>query len=257
MRLKDRGSLLRLSDALGKRVRTNAESIIGVRYPGTTIDLSRGVAIGSGVYIDHNTDIQVCRYPKGSDAIALISTVQTLGRTDWTRIIFWLATLLKLIISQPRTALRALWPGGFATETMLLLCMQTIDAHIDMRLKRPWFWPFVKVLATEGKPLPEFIPEAAAFARKAAQATGGFALTSITEILFNIPTTAHCMGGAGMARTPADGVCDGQNRVFGYANMYICDGSVLGANLGVNPSLTIAALTEHAMSHIPAAGKRQ
>jgi cholesterol oxidase len=257
LRLKDSGSLPRLSDALGKRVRTNAESIIGVRYPGTTIDLSRGVAIGSGVNIDRNTDIQVCRYPKGSDAIALISTVQTLGRTDWTRIIFWLATLLKLIISQPRTALCALWPGGFATETMLLLCMQTIDAHIDMRLKRPWFWPFVKVLATEGKLLPAFIPEATAFARKAAQATGGFALTSITEILFNIPATAHCMGGAGMARTPADGVCDGQNRVFGYANMYICDGSVLGANLGVNPSLTIAALTEHAMSHIPAAGKRQ
>jgi cholesterol oxidase len=257
LRLKDLGALPHLSDALGKRVRTNAESIIGMRYPATMVDLSQGLAIGSGVYIDRNTDIQVCRYPRGSDAIALISTVQTFGRADRTRSILWLATLLKLLVSRPRTTLRALWPGGFAAETMLLLCMQTIDAHIDMRLKRPWFWPFVKVLASEGKPLPAFISEANAFARKMAQVSGGFALTSITEILFSIPTTAHCMGGAGMARTPEDGVCDGKNRVFGYANMYICDGSVLGANLGVNPSLTIAALTEHAMSHVPTAAEQK
>lgn len=80
-------------------------------------------------------------------------------------------------------------------------------------------------------------------------------MTSITEILFNIPTTAHCMGGAGMARTAAAGVCDGHNRVLGYANMYICDGSMLGANLGVNPSLTITALTELAMTRIPPAAQ--
>src|SRR5260370_20054482 len=73
-RLKDRGSLPCISDALGKRVRTNAESIIGVRYPGSKVDLSQGIAIGSGVYIDENTDIQACRYSKGSDAIAFINT---------------------------------------------------------------------------------------------------------------------------------------------------------------------------------------
>jgi cholesterol oxidase len=256
-RLKDRGSLSCISDTLGKSVRTNAESIIGVRYPGSKIDLSQGIAIGSGVYIDENTDIQACRYSKGSDAIALINTVQTLGRPGWTRPIVWLATLVKLLLTQPWTTLRTLWPVGYAAETMILLCMQVIDAHVDMRLKRPWFWPFVKVLGSEGKRLPAFIPEANEFARKAAQATGGFATTSITEILFNIPTTAHCMGGAGMAHTPAEGVCDGQNRVFGYANMYICDGSMLGANLGVNPSLTITALTELAMSRIPPAAQQQ
>ena len=76
-------------------------------------------------------------------------------------------------------------------------------------------------------------------------------LASVTEILLNVPMTAHCIGGAVMGRTPEEGVCDGRNRVFGYRNMYICDGSVLGANLGVNPALTITALTEHAMSHIP------
>ena len=82
-----------------------------------------------------------------------------------------------------------------------------------------------------------------------------FRSTTTTEMLFNIPTTAHCMGGAAIADSPARGVVDYRCRVFGYQNMYICDGSILGANLGVNPSLTITALTEHAMSHIPAASE--
>lgn len=78
-------------------------------------------------------------------------------------------------------------------------------------------------------------------------------MTSLTEILFNIPMTAHCIGGAVMAQTAGEGVCDARSRVFGYRNLYICDGSIIGANLGVNPSLTITALAEHAMSHIPPA----
>jgi cholesterol oxidase len=255
LRLKDRGSLPRISDALGKCVRTNAESLIGIRYPDSEVDLSKGIAIGSGIYIDGNTDIQATRYSAGSDAIALINTVLTLGRPDWTRPFLWLATLAKMLLTQPVRTLRALWPVGYATQTMIFLCMQTVDAHVDMRLKRPWYWPFGKVLGSVGKRLPTFISEANEFARKAAAATGGFPMTSITEILFNIPTTAHCMGGAGMARTAAAGVCDGHNRVFGYANMYICDGSMLGANLGVNPSLTITALTELAMTRIPPAAQ--
>ena len=81
----------------------------------------------------------------------------------------------------------------------------------------------------------------------------GVNATTTTEMIFNIPTTAHCMGGAAIADSPARGVVDYRCRVFGYQNLYICDGSILGANLGVNPSLTITALAEHAMSHIPPA----
>jgi len=112
------------------------------------------------------------------------------------------------------------------------------------------YWPFRKLLGSEGGPIPTFIPAANAFAEKGAKALGGIPMTFLTEILFNIPTTAHCMGGCAMADSPERGVIDGQHRVFGYQNMLVCDGSMLGANLGVNPSLTIAALTEHAMSHI-------
>ncbi|HZW11834.1 MAG TPA: GMC family oxidoreductase [Noviherbaspirillum sp.] len=255
-RAKDRGSLPRISDALGKHVRTNAESLIGIRFPGSKVDLSKGIAIGSGLYVDEHTHIETTRYPSGSDTMGLLSTVMTLGRPGWTRPFTWIVTLSKLLLTRPVTTLRLLSPFGFARETMIFLCMQTLDDHLTMQLKRRWFWPFTKQLTTLGKKIPTFIPAANDFAVKAAKATGGFPMTSVTEILLDVPTTAHCMGGAAIARSRAEGVCDAKNRVFGYRNMYICDGSMLGANLGVNPSLTITALAEHAMSHIPAADKQ-
>jgi cholesterol oxidase len=133
--------------------------------------------------------------------------------------------------------------------------MQTLDGHIDMRLRRRWFYPFKKILVSQGKKVPTFIPQANEFARKAAQLIGGTPMSMVTEILFNVPGTAHILGGCPMAGSSADGVVDHRNRVFGYKNMYICDGSVLAANLGVNPSLTICAVTERAMTYIPAAAE--
>ena len=249
--LRDKGSLPSISSTLGKHVRTNAESLIGVRFPKSPIDLSRGIAIGSGIHIDQYTHIEAVRYPKGSDALGLLTTVMAPGRPGWTRIIRWMATLLTLLATRPLATLRILSPSGFARETMIFLCMQTLDGHLTMKWTRRWYWPFSKRMTTHGRKIPTCIPAANDFAIRAARATGGVPQTSITEILLNIPMTAHCMGGATMGRTRDDGVCDGKNRVFGYYNMYVCDGSMLAANLGVNPSLTITALVEHAMSHIP------
>lgn len=247
-RLKQQGSLPRISDDLGKRVRTNAESLIGVRFPKHDKSMSPGVAGGAGVYIDERTHIGAVRYPEGSDSLALMMTLMCGGRAGWTRILTWLWTLL----THPLQALRVHNPSGFARQTVLFVVMQTVDAFLDMRLKRRWYWPFGKQLSTSGGPIPTFIPEANAFIAQGAKALGGVPMTLLTEILFNIPTTAHCMGGCAMADSPERGVMDAQNRVFGYQNLLICDGSMLSANLGVNPSLTITALTEHAMSYIPA-----
>ncbi len=249
--LKERGSLPHISNALGDKVRTNAESLIGVRYPDSPVDLSEGIAIGSGIYIDEHTHIEATRYPAGSDSMGLLTTVLTKGKPDITRIVTWVTTFLKLFITKPIVTFKSLRPGGFARESMIFLCMQTLDGHLRMRFKRRWFWPFKKSLVTEGPKVPTFIPAANEFATKAAAATGGIPLTSITEILFNIPMTAHCIGGAVMASSAEEGVCDLKNRIFNYQNLYICDGSVLGSNLGVNPSLTITAISEFAMSHIP------
>jgi cholesterol oxidase len=135
--------------------------------------------------------------------------------------------------------------------------MQTLDGHIDMRLRRPWYRPFRKVLVSQGRRIPTFIPQANEFARRLGQSIGGVPMSMVTEILFDIPGTAHILGGCSMAGSPANGVVDHRNRVFGYKNMYICDGSVLGANLGVNPSLTICAVTERAMSYIKPAARTE
>ncbi len=254
-RLKQKGSLPAISDQLGNRVRTNAESLIGVRIPGNLQDLSKGIAVGSGVYLDDQTHIEVVRYPEGSDAMSLLSTLLVQGSPGWRRILLWLATLAVALLRHPRGTWRSLRPSGWAKETLILLCMQTLDGHIDMRLRRPWFWPFRKTLVSRGRKVPTFIPRANEFANQIADMTDGIALSMITEILFNIPGTAHILGGSPIGNSPEDGVVDQRHRVFGYKNMYVCDGSVIAANLGVNPSLTICALTERAMSHIPRASR--
>jgi cholesterol oxidase len=253
-RLKQKGSLPRISDQLGRRVRTNAESLIGVRVPGVKEDLSKGVAIGSGIYLDEYTHIEATRYPAGSDAMALLGTLLTAGRPGRHRILMWLWTLLKSFVRQPYRTWRTLHPFGWARESLILLCMQTLEGHIDMRLARPWYFPFGKVLVSKGQRIPTFIPQANEFARKTAEMLGGHAMSMTTEILFDIPGTAHVLGGCSMADSAEGGVVDHLNRVFGYENMYICDGSVLSANLGVNPSLTITAIAERAMSYIPKSG---
>ncbi len=253
--LKEKGSLPAISDQLGRRVRTNSESLIGVRVPGSSDDLSKGVAIGSGVYLDEHTHIEAVRYPAGSDAMSLLATILTAGRPGRGRIALWIRNLAGSLLRHPWKTLRILQPVHWARECVILLCMQAIDGHLDMRWERHVYWPFRKFLVSRGQRVATFIPQANEFAEKFARMAGGTAMSMLPEILFDVPGTAHCLGGAVIGGTPGDGVVDYRNRVFGYKNMYVCDGSVVAANLGVNPSLTIAALTERAMSFIPPASE--
>lgn len=253
--LKEKGSLPSLSGELGKHVRTNSESLIGVRIPGYREDLSQGVAIGSGIYIDEHTHIEAVRYPRGSDAMGCLTTILTDGRPGPQRIALWIKNVVVSLLRHPFKTLRVLQPLGWAREFLILLCMQALDGEIDMRWQRPWFWPFRKFLLSRGEKVPTYIPKANEFAQKLAQLTGGFPMSMLPEILFNVPSTAHCIGGCVIADSSTHGVVDPRHRVFDYKNMYICDGSVVSANLGVNPSLTIAALAERAMSFIPPAAQ--
>ncbi len=254
-RLKEKRSLPRISDQLGRRIRTNSESLIGVRIPGSATDVSKGVAIGSGIYIDEHTHIEAVRYPAGSDAMSFLATILTGGRPGPRRILLWLKNLLVSSVRHPIKSFRIFQPFGWAKECVILLCMQAVDAHIDMRWERPWFWPFRKFLVSSGDKVPTFIPSANEFAQKFASLTGGTAMSMLPEILFDVPGTAHCLGGCVIADSPERGVVDHRHRVFGYKNMYICDGSVVSANLGVNPSLTIAALAERAISLVRSASE--
>jgi len=256
-RSKESGSMPRISDQLGRRVRTNAESLIGVRVPRSPLDLSLGIAIGSGVYLDEYTHIEATRYPAGSDAMGLLATVLTDGKSGRTRILSWLKAMLDSFLRHPLRTVRCMHPFGFASESMILLCMQSLDGHIDMKLGRPWFWPFRKLLMSHGQRIPTYIPQANDFARRVAALAGGTPMSMVTEVLFDVPGTAHILGGCAIGGSPGEGVVDARNRLFGYRNAYVCDGSVIAANLGVNPSLTICALAERAMSKIPRAGEAE
>jgi cholesterol oxidase len=134
--------------------------------------------------------------------------------------------------------------------------MQTLDNAIALR-PRPGRFGAMR-LQTEQDPLkpnPTFIPMANEAAEWMAEQIGGVAQSSLMETLASIPTTAHVLGGAVIARSPEEGVVDARHRVFGYENLLVCDGSVVPANVGVNPSLTITALAERAMSFVPAVGQ--
>ena len=253
--LRRPGSLPNLSDQIGRHVRTNSESLIGLRIPGYKDDLSKGVAIGSGIYIDEHTHIQATRYPAGSDALGLLATVLVSGRPGWNRILLWLGALAGSLARHPWHTVRCLHPFGFARESLILLCMQSTEGHIEMRSGRPWYWPFHRSLYSRGNRIPTFIPQANEFAQTTARLIGGTAMSMVSEILFDIPSTAHILGGCPIGASPDDGVVDARHRVFGYRNLYICDGSAIAANLGVNPSLTIAALAERAMSFVPQADR--
>ena len=148
-RLKDKRSLPHLSNQVGRYVRTNSESLIGVRVPGTTDDLSKGVAIGSGIYIDEHTHIEAVRYPNGSDSMSAWTTILTGGRPGPDRIGLWLKNLLVIRILHPIRTFRIMQPFGWARESVILLCMQALDGHIDMCWERSVFSPFRK---TPGQP---------------------------------------------------------------------------------------------------------
>jgi cholesterol oxidase len=251
--LRQKGSLPAISNELGKHVRTNSESLIGARVPGCREDFSQGIAIGSGVYIDEHTHIEALRYPGGSDTMAFLSTILTEGPPGTQRVGRWLKNVASSLLRRPVKTFRLLQPRNWARETVILLCMQALEGQIEMCWKRPWFWPFKNSLVSRGEKVPTYIPQANEFAKKFAEVAGGTAMSTLPEILFDVPGTAHCIGGCVIGDSSANGVVDHQHRVFGYKNMYICDGSVVSANLGVNPSLTITALAERALSFIPRA----
>jgi cholesterol oxidase len=243
------GRLPNLSPQLGNFVRTNNEALLGVTIGDSERDITEGIAITSKVALDEHTHLEPVRYAKGSDALAVISTLLTDGGGTVPRALRWVGTCML----HPVRFLRSLWPVGWADKTMILLVMQHIPGHLRVSLTRRWWWPFGRKLNShaEGSKVPRYIPAANQAAKVLARNTNGMAMSSITEVLLDAPTTAHILGGCAMGATPEEGVIDAQNRVHGHPGLYVIDGSMIGANLGVNPSLTITALAERAMSFIP------
>jgi cholesterol oxidase len=252
---REKGTLTRLSPMLGARVRTNSETLLGVTSKNDEVDYSKGLAITSSIYPDEVTHVEPVRYPKGSDLLSFLATIFTEGHSPWIRPFKWLWN----IIRHPLDFLRTLWPFGWARRSIILLVMQTLDNSVRVFRRRRWWFPFTKVLVSKSEQkrakVPAYIPQGQEITKALAKKTGGIAQSSINEVLLNAGITAHILGGCPIGPNPKQGVIDGKNRVYGYNGMYVIDGSMIPANLGVNPSLTITAMAEHAMSHIPKKGK--
>lgn len=248
LRNKAAGLLPNLSDQVGHHVHTNNENLVGVRSRQKNKHrFYEGVAASSSVFPAPNTQIQVNHYSKGSDAIFMLTTLMT----DYGTVPRWMK-LLYQIIRHPFDFLRTLTPSGFAEETLLLVVMQNIQTEISMQLRRSFFLPWRKKLVTTGKNrAPAYIPIANQFARKLAAKMDGIPLNSLPETLLNVPATSHILGGCILGDDKQSAVVNYRHEVFGYKNFYICDASVIPMNLGANPSLTILAFSELAMSYIP------
>ena len=245
------GTLPRISARLGELVRTNSEAITIVRMAEDLPGQTERVAISGSIYPDENTHIETCSYGEAGDSMGLLYTMLTGDGTRVTRPL----KLLGQIARHPRKWSSLLNVKGKSGRTMILLVMQSLDGAIALRPHRtPGGGIRLQTEQDPANPTPSFIPVANQAAEWIAEKTGGIAGSSIFEAFANIATTAHILGGAVIGASPETGVVDERHRVFGYENLLVCDGSVVPANIGVNPSLTITALAEHAMSHIPAKG---
>jgi cholesterol oxidase len=247
---KDKGSLPNLSPALGTYVRTNSESIQGVRVSGENI--SRGIAITSGGHTPDGTHIEMVRYGEHADAMSALTTVHVGDGGRIPRPLHFLATAIR----HPITFLKQLfWPFNWSKETAIVLAMQSLDNSMNLEYKRRWYWPFKKRLTSDWgdrEPPPTFLPAAHEVTERVAEKMGGRPGSILPEVALDATSTAHILGGCPMGSTEEDAVIDKYNRVFNYDGLYVVDGSMICANLGVNPSLTITALAERAMHYIPA-----
>ena len=251
-RMKDEGHLPRLSSRLGYLSRTNSESIGGVIAPDTSVDYSQGIAITSSFHPDERTHIEPCRYGPGSNLMSLLQSVLTDGDGDEPRWRTWLREMWR----QRRDVLNLYDMKHWSERTIIALVMQSVDNSITTYTKRiPGTRKrYVTSKQGHGVPNPTWIPAGNEAIRTMAKLTGGLAGSAVGDA-FNMPLTAHFIGGCAIGDSPETGVIDPFQRVYGYDGLHVVDGSALSANLGVNPSLTITAQAERAMSFWPNKGE--
>ena len=242
-------SLNRISQHLGDRVRTNSENILGVTARGHDVDYSKGIAISSIFNADDVTRVEPVRYSDGQNFIRVMT-----------------APLIDHAHSMPLRFLKTLWAilrnlwdflyskffAKWARYTTILLVMQTEENLTRIRLGRSFFTFGRKglVIRNEKEHSADSLSLANDVTHAFAEKLNGIPQAAFTDSLFNFPTTAHLMGGVPFGRNEDEGVIDLNFEVFNYPGLYVVDGSVMPANPGVNPSLTITALAEYAMSKI-------
>jgi cholesterol oxidase len=225
--MKTKG-LPNLSNKTGNDIRTNNESLVLVHSRQKNKNFSEGVAIGSIFPPDEDSHVEPVRYGSGSGFFKLMGVPMMLGKSGFTRTI----KLLGHFIAHPASSFRIYFSKNFAEESVILLFMQHLDS--TLRFKKGLLNLNSRI--SSGKAPSSFIPRAKELAERTSDVISGKPFVMATEVFFGIPTTAHILGGAVIGKSPETGVIDKNHHVFGYENMYVCDGSAISANPGVTPA---------------------
>ncbi len=233
-----------LSEKLGENLRTNSESLCGVIAKNKK--LNHGIAISSVFNPDENTHIEIVKYSNGSNAMKMFSTLATVKGTPLTRPLIWFSN----IFLKPKQFFTQLFGRDFAKKSIIFLVMQSLDNSMKMIYKR---FPFSRISISNenANRIPAYIDIGQEVMNRYAKKVDGITQNALTEVLFNMSSTAHILGGIPMGEDANEGVVNDQFKVFNYPGMTVLDGSIIPGNLGVNPSLTITALSEYAMSLVP------
>ncbi len=247
-------SLPLLSEHVGKLVRSNSEALMGVTAREENGDFSEGIAITSHFWVDEVTSVEPVRYPRGSSLMRHLAVpLVDLEGGAWTRL--W--RFVRYGLQRPYDLLKVRFLPDWARDSTIVLVMQTLENRMHLKRGRSIWTLGRHGLVSERDatlPIPAVVEAGRAVVERFAARINGIPQSTINEVLLNTPSTAHILGGCGIGASDEHGVVNVNHEVFNYPGLYVADGSVIPANLGVNPSLTITAMAERAMSKIPAAG---
>ncbi|MFF3909150.1 GMC family oxidoreductase N-terminal domain-containing protein [Streptomyces sp. NPDC001848] len=259
-RMKANGQLPYLSDRLGDLTRTNSEALVGAQtddrryravHGAAKVDFTRGVAITSSIHPDENTHIEPVRYGKGSNAMGGLSILQVPYAQGRSRTLAWLANAAR----HPWLMVRSLSNRRWSERTIIGLVMQSLDNSLTTYLKPKGVGKgLLTARQGHGEPNPKQIRAASEAASVLAAEINGFAGSNVGELM-GTPLTAHFLGGCPIGASRETGVIDPYHRLYGHPGISVVDGAAVSANLGVNPSLTITAQAERAMSYWPNKGE--
>ncbi|MER6223648.1 GMC family oxidoreductase [Streptomyces sp900105755] len=259
-RMKAGGQLPYLSDRLGDLTRTNSEALVGAQtddrryrkaHGKPKADFTKGVAITSSIHPDGNTHIEPVRYGKGSNAMGGLSILQVPYAEGSSRVLGWLANAAR----HPLLVLRSLSNRRWSERTIIGLVMQSLDNSLTTYLKPDGVGKgLLTARQGHGAPNPKQIRAASEAATVLAEEINGFAGSNVGELM-GTPLTAHFLGGCPIGDSRETGVIDPYHRLYGHPGISVVDGAAVSANLGVNPSLTITAQAERAMSYWPNKGE--
>jgi cholesterol oxidase len=249
--MQHKGRLTGLSSELGQRARTNSEQLLAVtrthgeweRDPKKIHITPGSVSITSAVWPDPETSIEPVYWGVGSDIFAFLGTYHQHGEQKHP-----FESWVKEVAKHPIEVLGNADARHWSERSFVALCMQTTDTSIELY----WHDGLLRSRPS-GTPPSVHIPVIEDFVDRVAKKLDSGEAAVATEVI-NRNATAHFLGGIPIGDSSDSGAVDPYLRMFGQPGLHVMDGSVMPANPGVNPSLSITAIVERAMSLWPNKG---